>query len=392
MKDQLKDLLVIELASVLAGPSVGMFLAELGATVVKIEHFAAGGDVTRTWKLSSESLETDRPAYFCSVNWGKRSVGIDLRQQAGQAVIHDLARKADIVLASYKPGDAQKLHVDAETLMNLNPRLIYADLTAYGPDDPRTGFDAIIQAESGFTALNGLPESGPVKMPVALMDILAAHQLKEGILLALLARAHTGRGRHVSTNLLATGLASLANQAANWLVAGKVPQRIGSEHPNIVPYGTIYPTADGLEIVLAVGNDAQFARLCACLHLDALAQDPAYAHNAARVHNRTTLNAQLSAAIRLQPRDSLLAALHAAQVPAGALHDMREATAQPQAQDLLLQSPHFQGLRTIALDGLQGSQMSEPPTLAADTDHILTEVLAYSPEKIDSLRHQKAIA
>ena len=291
MKDSLKDLLVVELASVLAGPSVGMFLAELGADVIKVEHFAAGGDVTRTWKLASEAADDDRPAYFCAVNWGKRSVGVDLRHAEGRAIVHDLARKADIVVASYKPGDAAKWEVDAATLMALNPKLIYADLTAYGDDDPRVGFDAIIQAEAGFTYMNGQPESGPTKMPVALMDLLAAHQLKEGILLALLTRARTGTGTHVSTNLLAAGLASLANQAANWLVAGHVPQRMGSEHPNIVPYGTIYPTADGRAIVLAIGNDAQFAQLCAALGLPELAADPDFAHNAARVRNRAALNA-----------------------------------------------------------------------------------------------------
>ena len=315
MKDSLKGLLVVELASVLAGPSVGMFLAELGADVIKVEHFAAGGDVTRTWKLATESADDDRPAYFCAVNWGKRSVGVDLRHPDGRAIVHDLARKADIVVASYKPGDAAKWQVDAATLMALNPSLIYADLTAYGDDDPRVGFDAIIQAEAGYTYMNGQPESGPTKMPVALMDLLAAHQLKEGILLALLTRARTGTGTHVSTNLLAAGLASLANQAANWLVAGHVPQRMGSEHPNIVPYGTIYPTADGRAIVLAIGNDAQFAQLSVVLGLHSLAADPDYAHNAARVRNRAALNGLLATAIAARERDALLAALHAARAP-----------------------------------------------------------------------------
>jgi crotonobetainyl-CoA:carnitine CoA-transferase CaiB-like acyl-CoA transferase len=392
MKDALKDLLVIELASVLAGPSVGMFLAELGANVVKVEHFVAGGDVTRTWKLGSEAADDDRPAYFCSVNWGKRSLGVDLRQEEGRAVIHDLARRADIVVASYKPGDAIKLGVDARTLMALNPRLIYADLTAYGDDDPRVGFDAIIQAEAGYTYMNGQPESGPTKMPVALMDLLAAHQLKEGILLALLTRARTHTGSHVSTNLLSAGLASLANQAANWLVAGHVPQRIGSEHPNIVPYGTIYPTADGRAIVLAIGNDSQFAKLCNCLGLAELALAPAYARNADRVHNRAELNAALSAAIAMWERDTLLADLQAARVPAGPVHDMREACAQPQAQELLLAGTSRQGLRTVALAGLEGLQLMEPPHLGADTVQVLTEVLGYSPEKIQILQQQNTVS
>lgn len=391
MQEALKDLMVVELASVLAGPSVGMFLAELGANVVKVEHHAGGGDVTRTWKLPSEPEDDDRPAYFCSVNWGKRSVGVDLRLAEGRAVVHDLARRADVVVASYKPGDAAKLHVDAATLMALNPRLIYADLTAYGDDDPRVGFDAIIQAEAGFTYMNGQPDSGPTKMPVALMDLLAAHQLKEGILLALLRRMQTGAGSHVRTNLLASGLASLANQAANWLVAGHVPQRMGSEHPNIVPYGSSYPTADGRPVVLAVGNDAQFAALCRCLGLEALAADPDYAHNAARVRNRAALNGLLAAAIAAQGRDALLERLHAARVPAGPVHDMREACAQPQAQDLLLHGPTRQGLRTLALDSLQGRQLPEPPHLGADTAAVLAEVLGYDAATIARLRSIQAI-
>ncbi len=392
MKDTLKDLLVVELASVLAGPSVGMFLAELGARVVKVEHFAAGGDVTRNWKLGSESLTDDRPAYFCAVNWGKESLGIDLRQAAGRAIIHELAQRADIVIASYKPGDASKLEVDAATLMALNPRLIYADLTAYGDDDPRVGFDAIIQAEAGFTYMNGQPDTGPIKMPVALMDLLAAHQLKEGILLALLTRAQTGRGTHVSTNLLAAGLASLANQASNWLVAGHVPQRIGSEHPNIVPYGTIYPTADGRDIVLAIGNDAQFAQLCSCLELHALAQATDYAHNADRVRNRVALNQALAGAIATRSRDALLAELHAARVPAGPVQDMREACAQPQADALMLIGDTRRGLRTVALSGMDGLQLQEPPTLGADTVAVLQGLLGYPQEKINSLQSQHTIA
>jgi crotonobetainyl-CoA:carnitine CoA-transferase CaiB-like acyl-CoA transferase len=391
MKDILKDLFVLELASVLAGPSVGMFLAELGAQVIKVEHFAGGGDVTRTWRLSSEDVLEDRSAYFSAVNWGKQSIGIDLRMPEGRAIVHELAAKADIVIASYKPGDAEKLQVDAATLMALNPKLIYADLTAYGDDDPRVGFDAIIQAEAGFTFLNGQPESGPTKMPVALMDLLAAHQLKEGILLALLTRTRTLTGSHVRTNLLGAGLASLANQATNWLVGGVIPQRLGSGHPNIVPYGNSYATADGREIVLAVGNDGQFDRLCSCLGISEVGADERFQHNGGRVRHREVLNGLLSQAIAMYDRDRLLPALHAAQVPAGAVHDMREACATPQALDLRLQGPELAGMRTVALAGMEGLQMSEPPHLGQDTEVVLQQVLGYSSEKIANLKHQKAI-
>lgn len=368
-----------------------MFLAELGAKVIKVEHFAGGGDVTRTWKLPQEAADDDRPAYFSAVNWGKQSIGIDLRVTAGKALVHQLARKADIVIASYKPGDAEKLGVDAKTLMASNPRLIYADLTAYGPDDDRVGFDAIIQAEAGFTYMNGAPESGATKMPVAMMDLLAAHQLKEGILLALLSLMKTGKGQHVSTSLLGAGLASLANQATNWLVAGHIPQRIGSAHPNIVPYGTSYLTLDAKELVLAVGNDGQFERLCTCLGIGHQPEIKLFQTNAERVKQRKAVDIFLGNAIILHQRDELLAALQAVNVPAGAVYDMSEACAQPQAQDLLLDAGGRKAFRSIALAGMEGQQLSPPPYLAADTEAILKDLLGMNSERIAELRAQKAI-
>jgi crotonobetainyl-CoA:carnitine CoA-transferase CaiB-like acyl-CoA transferase len=389
----LAGILVLELASVLAGPSVGMFLAEMGARVVKVEHFKAGGDVTRTWKLKTESPTTDRPAYFSAVNWGKASIGIDLSHPTGQQLVQNLAARADIVLVSYKPGDAVKLGMDDQTLRARHPRLIYAALTAYGEDDPRPGFDAIIQAEAGFTYMNGQPEGGPVKMPVALMDLLAAHQLKEAILLALLRRERTGQGGTISVSLIQSALASLANQATNWLVGGVIPQRIGSEHPNIVPYGTLYPTADGAAIVLAVGSDGHFRRLCEVLGCPALAADPQYATNAERVRHREALNALLAARIASHTRDPLLAALHDAGVPAGAVRDLADALAQPHAQPLLLEGDGLRALRGAAfsLDGQAPLPLSPPPSLGASTAEVLRSLLGLSEAEIQSHIAQGAL-
>jgi crotonobetainyl-CoA:carnitine CoA-transferase CaiB-like acyl-CoA transferase len=389
----LAGILVVELASVLAGPSVGMFLAEMGARVVKVEHFKAGGDVTRTWKLKTESPSSDRSAYFSAVNWGKDSIGIDLSTPAGRQVVQDLALRADIVLASYKPGDAVKLGMDAATLRSRHPRLIYAAITAYGEDDPRSGFDAIIQAEAGFTYMNGHPESGPVKMPVALMDLLAAHQLKEAILLALLRRERTGAGSTIGVSLIAAALASLANQATNWLVGGVNPQRIGSEHPNIVPYGTLYPTADGSAIVLAVGVDGHFRKLCAALGFPALADDPRFATNADRVRHRIPLNAALSECIATYARADLLARLDAVGVPAGAVRDVADALAQPHAQPLLLEADGLRGLRSAAfqLDGQAPQPLSAPPALGSATHEVLTDLLGLSADAIQSLIAQGAV-
>src|SRR5690606_13784406 len=232
------------------------------------------------------------------------------------SAVHRMAAKADVVIASYKPGDAEKLQVDAETLSRLNPKLIYGHITGYGPDDSKAGYDAVVQAESGFMHMNGEAGGPPVKMPVALVDVLAAHQLKEGILTALLMRERTGKGRYVSVSLLDAAVSALANQATNYLVAGHNPQRMGSEHPNIVPYGSVFTCKDGLQLVLAIGDDRQFRRLCQALGDAALADMPAFAGNRARVQHRDEVNQQLKKLISQQERAELLQELHRLHVPA----------------------------------------------------------------------------
>jgi crotonobetainyl-CoA:carnitine CoA-transferase CaiB-like acyl-CoA transferase len=223
----LKHLTVIELASVLAGPAVGMFLAELGAKVIKIEN-PDGGDVTRQWKLPSEDGQSEVSAYFSSVNYGKQYQSINLKTTEGKQAVLNLMATADIVLTNFKSGDDIKLGLDYETLNALNPKLIYACITGFGPNDSRTAFDVVLQAEAGLMYMNGAPESGPIKWPVAVIDLMAAHQLKEGILLALLQRERHGLGAKVSVSLYDAAIASLANQATNWLMAGHIPQRLGS--------------------------------------------------------------------------------------------------------------------------------------------------------------------
>nr|HPH47267.1 CoA transferase [Chryseolinea sp.] len=188
----LHNIKVIELASVLAGPSVGQFFAELGADVIKIENLKTRGDVTRSWKGSGEQTD-ERSAYFCSVNWGKRSLAVDLTKKEGREIIHKLVTQADIVIASYKPGDAEKLEMDYNSLSKLNPKLIYGQITGYGSDNPRVGYDAIIQAEAGFMQMNGEQGGASLKMPVALIDVLAGHHLKEGVLLAMIQLVKTGK-------------------------------------------------------------------------------------------------------------------------------------------------------------------------------------------------------
>lgn len=384
---------VLELASVLAGPATGVFFAELGATVIKVENPRTAGDVTRSWKLTSESLENDVSAYFSSVNWGKQSLAIDLQQPQGAELVRRLAEQCDVVIANYKPGDAEKLGVDANTLRARNPRLIYAHLTGYGANDPRAGYDAVVQAESGFIFLNGEPDATPLKLPVALMDLLAAHQMKEAILVALLERSFTGQGATLQVSLLQSALASLANQATNWLVAGVEPAPMGSEHPNIVPYGSMYPCADGAVILLAVGNDKQFVRLCQALDVPELAADARFVSNPARVLHRQALHPLLLERFQHYQRDPLLAQLQKLGVPAGAVHSIPEALAQPEAEPLLLSAGGLKGLRTFACDRAVVPQpLTPPPVCGVHTVEVLQDWLQLTDIEIQQLQHNQVIA
>lgn len=371
-----QDIKVLELASVLAGPSVGQFFAELGATVIKVENSKTGGDVTRSWKSAGEQTD-DRSAYFCSVNWGKKSIALDLTSTEGKNIVQQLAVKSDIVIASYKPGDAEKLGVAYQQLTTNNEKLIYGQITGYGSNDPRVGYDAVIQAESGFMFMNGEPDGTSLKMPVALIDILAGHQLKEALLLALLKRERTGLGSFVEVSLIQTALASLANQATNYVVAGKVPQKQGSVHPNIAPYGEVFTTKDAKQLLLAVGNDKQFKDLCLVLNKPLMAEDTLYKTNYMRVLNRLSLQSELSMLIQEQVSDYLLPQLQERKIPAGIIQDIAQAFKMDQARALMLSDDGLVGVKTFVsnFSGLgdtpSPSTLSAPPHLGEHTTEIL---------------------
>ena len=371
----LAGLRVLELASILAGPVTGQFLAELGAEVIKVENPATGGDPTRAWRLAAEDPAAPVSAYFSCANWGKRSIALDVSTAAGRRVVQDLARDSDVVIASYKPGDDAKLGLDPETLQATNQSLIYAQISAYGLDDPRPGFDAIIQAESGFTNLNGEPDGPPTKMPVALVDLLAAHQLKEAILVALLQRQRTGEGRHVHVALLDAAIASLANQASNYLVGGVVPGRMGSEHPNIVPYGAVYRLGDGHELVLAVGTERQWQALTGALDRTDLAADPRFADNHARVQNREALHDALTREFASLDGAAVAQRLGEHRVPFGFVNDMAGVFAQPGGGRTLLRSEALQGVRSFVAEGVDSrADLTPPPAYDADGAAILEEL------------------
>jgi crotonobetainyl-CoA:carnitine CoA-transferase CaiB-like acyl-CoA transferase len=335
-----KDLKVIELANVLAGPAVGMFFAELGAEVIKVENIKTNGDITRSWKLPSENQNLSISAYYSSINWNKKNLAVDLNQHNEKQKIYDLITDADIVISNYKPGDDIKLGMDYETLKKINQSLIYANITGFGDNSSRTAYDLVLQAETGYMFMNGTTESGPIKMPVALIDILAAHQLKEGVLIALIKKLKTGKGSKVSVSLYDSAIASLANQASNWLMANHNQEASGSLHPNIAPYGEIYITADKKMIVLAIGNNKQFEQLCFLLNIekDKLTSD--FSENTDRVKNRHQLNKILQNTITNFSSEKLMSDFIAHNVPAGIIKSVKEVFEDPKAKSLILSEQH----------------------------------------------------
>jgi crotonobetainyl-CoA:carnitine CoA-transferase CaiB-like acyl-CoA transferase len=346
-----KDLKVLELASVLAGPAVGMFFSELGATVIKIENPATGGDVTRSWKLPSEEPSSPISAYYSSVNWRKNVIYVDLTTEEGKQEIYRLAKDVDVIIANYKSGSAEKLGMDYQAFNRINPKIIYGSISGFPEGATRTAFDVVLQAESGFMSMNGTQESGPIKMPVALIDILAAHQLKEAILLALLHKEKTGEGSQVSATLYESALASLANQATNYLMEGAIPGPSGSLHPNIAPYGETFGCSDGKKIILAVGNNKQFEKLAEVLQIEQELLTE-FKTNRQRVQNRQQLEQILKKKIEIWASDALIEIFDANDIPAGIIKNLNDVFADPHAQAMILEEnmdgKHTKRVKTVA--------------------------------------------
>ncbi len=330
----LNGLKVIDLSSVLAGPSVGTFFAELGARVIKVEH-PTHRDVTRTWKLPEENPNSEISAYFASVNYGKEYLFLDLANEEDHNRFIELISDADILIMNFKKGDELKLRIHDEHLLELNPRLIIGKINGYGDDSDRVAYDLVLQGETGFMSMNGTPDSGPVKMPVALIDVLAAHHLKEAILLALYKREQSGQGRVVSVSLYDAAISSLMNQASNYLMTGQVPQRIGSMHPNIAPYGEMFRTADNAFIIFAIGSNRHFATLCAVLGLNELANSTEFGTNQSRVINREKLASLIAEQTVKWHSDTLLDLLHHEHVPAGKILDLKAVFESERAKSLI---------------------------------------------------------
>jgi crotonobetainyl-CoA:carnitine CoA-transferase CaiB-like acyl-CoA transferase len=331
-----EGLKIIELASVLAGPAAGMFFAELGAEVIKVENPLTGGDVTRQWKLKVENPEEKTSAYYSSINWGKEVLFIDISTEQGKEKLFELLSDTDILIVNFKSGDAEKFELDYSSLSIKFPELIYAHISGYGEHDPRPAFDLVMQAETGFMSMNGTSESGPLKMPVAMIDLMAAHQLKEGILTSLLVRHKTGKGSCVLVSLFDAAISSLANQASNFLIAGFIPSLNGSLHPNIAPYGETFLCNDEHYIVLAIGNDNQFKNLCNAFEIPSVFEDKRFGSNQSRINCRRELFELLKPFFSKFSSSEMEKLLSKSAVPFAIIRNLDEVLNSGQAQKLIL--------------------------------------------------------
>ena len=347
----LKGVRVLELARILAGPWAGQTLADLGADVIKVEN-PDGGDDTRTWGppfFKGKDGENLDAAYFHGVNRNKRSIVADLRTAEGQELVRRLAAQSDILIENFKSGGLAKYGLDHESLKKINPKLVYCSITGFGHSGPyagNAGYDFIIQGMSGLMSVTGEKDGLPMKTGVAFADIFTGVYSVIGILAALRHAEKTGEGQHVDMALLDTQAGVLANQNMNYLATGKSPHRMGNEHPNIVPYEVV-PVADG-HIILAVGNDGQFQRVCAILGLDDLPLDPHFATNEARVENREALRVHIWSRSKTFAKKDLLAACEAKAVPVGTINSIGEMFDDPQVK--------ARGLR-IDLNDAQGNSI-----------------------------------
>ncbi len=401
----LAHLRVLDLSRVLAGPWASQLLGDLGADVIKVEkpgENGKGGDDTRgwgpPWLADGAGVPTTDAAYFLCTNRNKRSLTVDITQPAGQAIVRELAAQSDVVLENFKVDGLKAYGLDYASLAALNPRLVYCSITGFGQDGPyaaRAGYDFLIQGMGGLMSITGRAEdeegAGPQKVGVALTDILTGLYATIAIQAALAHREKSGLGQHIDLALLDVQVACLANQAMNYLVSGKAPRRLGNGHPNIVPYQD-FPTADG-DMILAIGNDGQFARFCDIAGHAGWAKDERFASNAARVENRSELIPLLRQATVMKTTAEWIALLENAAVPCGPINDLAAVFADPQVlhRGLRVDLPHAAGgtapqvANPIRFSATPIDYRRAPPLLGQDTEAVLRE-LGRSAEDIAALR------
>ena len=396
--NSLDGIRILDLSRVLAGPWATQTLADLGADVIKIER-PGNGDDTRTWGppflKDSDGNDTAEAAYYLGTNRNKRSVTCDIAQPAGQALIRELVAHCDVFVENFKVGDMARYGLDYASLRGLNPRLVYCSVTGFGQTGPyseRAGYDYAVQGMGGLMSVTGERDDiggGPQKVGVAVADLFTGMYATVAILAALRHAERTGEGQHVDMALLDTQVAMLANLGANYLVSGKAPGRAGNAHQNIVPYQVFeVAAAEGNtkdHLILAVGNDGQYAKFCAVAGRPELASDPRYARNQDRVRNRAELVPLLEAVMKTRTKADWLSALEAAKVPCGAINNLAEVFADPQVQQrgMVTEWPHplKDGLRLVAspmkLSVTPVRTDLPPPLLSQHPTQVLRDVLNY---------------
>lgn len=397
----LGHLKILDLSRILAGPWATQTLADLGADVIKVEN-PNGGDDTRRWgppfTTNPDGANGDA-AYFTACNRNKKSVTIDFSKPEGAELVRRLARDCDVVVENFKVGGLKKYGLDYDSLKAENSGLVYCSISGFGQDGPyahRAGYDFMIQGMGGLMSVTGQPDdnpgAGPVKVGVAVCDLFTGMYASVSILAAIAHRDKTGEGQHIDCSLLDSQVSMLANQAANWLVGGMVPTRMGNNHPNVVPY-RVYPTSDG-HVIVTCGNDGQFQRLCQGLDAPDLADDPRFASNAERIANRDELDQRITGLLSQRTRQDVIAILESVNVPCGPINELPDVFADPQVQargrEVAMQRPDGTNIPTVAYPATLGATpatyRTAPPSLGGDTETVLAERLGIGPEGISDLR------
>ena len=392
----LDGVFVLDLSRILAGPTATQLLGDLGATVIKVENPKSGGDDTRGWgpnyAQNEDGSASDLSAYFMSSNRNKQSIAVDIATPEGQDIIRRLAARADIVVENFKPDGLVKYGLDHATLCKAHPSLVYCSISGYGqtgPNRDKPGYDLMAQGFGGIMSITGDPTGAPTKVGVGIADVMCGMYATIGILTALRHRDKTGEGQHVELALIDASMAWLVNEGLNYLTSGELPERRGNAHPNIVPYDA-FEVADG-HFLLAVGNDAQFARFSDVIGLPELAADAAFTTNLGRIENREALMDHIKPALQKWAKADILEALRKVKVPAGPINDIGEALTSEQAQ--------ARGtVREMKANGVKGGQVRllgnplkfsktpvkyrrPPPRFGQDTDEVLATWLGDTPPK-----------
>ncbi|OLF84793.1 CoA-transferase [Marinobacter sp. C18] len=407
MSGALSHLRVLDLSRVLAGPWAGQLLGDLGAEVIKIERPKSGDD-TRSWGppyLQGADGNVDLSAYFLTANRNKQSLAVDIAHPEGQELIRKLVAESDVILENFKVGGLKRYGLDYDSLKRINPKLIYCSITGFGQDGPyanRPGYDFLIQAMGGLMSITGQPDgepgAGPMKVGVALTDIMTGLYATIGVLAALSHRDRTGEGQYVEAALLDVQVACLANQAMNYLTTGQAPGRMGNAHPNIVPYQD-FPTADG-NMVLTVGNDEQFTRLCDVLEHPEWASDERFATNRARVANRKELIPRLRQATVMRSTQEWVQILERSGVPCGPVNTLDQVFEDPQVlargMKQSVQHPSLGDVPTVGnpirLKLTPVSYRTAPPLLGEQSKQVLEKIVGLSSGEIESLRERGIVS